>query len=413
MATDEWLEFGGTEIVNLSRTIQLAEALGVDALWYTPESVEWVEEALSGSGEDYSDITQAPWYDAGYPASAEFAGIVSLGVTGLGDSTREATTIEYVTDGGNSSKPRNKTLPMVANMVLVGSTERGVEYGKRWLNRVLRGAGTKMFCSGDDLHYFENAPTEAGETPPVLHYRDVSVTRAVSVTRKRVNDCTSLLWVTFTWTANDPFEYGEPLVQFADLGDAGGPVGPGVDTSGQLDLTELACPVYDYKPVYDPLYPALVAPPTVPDFLPDGWFIEDGLDFTRYWARLDAIEPSHLNVVPMLTLTTDSEARMIRFSVWPNDADPSDLCGWLWSAVVSYLPANQQFIIDGEQEAAYVWDGASPLVRRSDSLVYGPEAYPLDWAAFNDPMGLLVSLDVFDTSGGDVRAALSVVPKSD
>ena len=89
MAYDGWIEFNESELVNLSRTAQLAEALGIDTLWTEPESVEWIQDALGGV--DYDVITEAPWYDSGLPASAEFAGIVPLSIAGLDDSTMEAT----------------------------------------------------------------------------------------------------------------------------------------------------------------------------------------------------------------------------------------------------------------------------------------------------------------------------------
>ena len=46
MATDEWLTYGGTEVVNLARTASLAAAMGIDSLWVDPEDVAWVEAAL-------------------------------------------------------------------------------------------------------------------------------------------------------------------------------------------------------------------------------------------------------------------------------------------------------------------------------------------------------------------------------
>jgi|SRR6478735_970765 len=418
MATDEWLAFNGVEIVNLARTVQLARVLGVSSVWTTEESVQWIEDALGGS--NYDDITTAPWYDSGVPASAEFAGLVPLAIPALDDSTREASTIEYITDGGNSSKPRNSTLAIVASAVLVASTQRGADYGKRWLDRVLAGGRSALFCSGVELRYFQYEPDENAfdpEAPPQVHRRDVTTTRAVSVTKKWHSDCAALWTVTFTWTANDPFEYGDPIEQFAGLGIE--VVGPGVVTSGDLVLVEAGCPVYDYSPVYDPLYPALVPPPSAPRFYPDGWSITDGDEFLRYWVRLGPVEPSALNLVPEVTLFSDVDARMVRFTVWPADAEPEDLCGWLWSVILTYQPADQQFTVDGEQKASYVWDGSSPIVRRADSLVYGPGASPVDWLAFNDPLGLLVTLDLFaEGSGGfegagGLEASLSLVPKSD
>lgn len=555
-------------MVNLSRTVQLAQTLGIPSVWTTPESVQWVQTALGGSG--YASIVNAPWYDPGVPASAEFAGLVPLAFPGLDDSTREASTIEYITDGGNSSKPRNKTLSIVASAVLVASSDRGADFGRRWLDRMLAGGASQTFCSGSELRYFQYEPSEGASNPPQVHRRDVTTTKAVSVTKKWRGDCSSLWTIQFTWTANDPFEYGEPIQQFYGLGsdlpttlknlnanpaptsltgytggnaaislasgylrvtantgntdsyagvstggllnfgmvggktytvsaESGGfvagtgpatgtarrvvifyrtgagaytqVVSPAVTGSGQrvsvtftppggtteilvrfyfgystsgyqewrnitvtegtvaavpagtsrgnLTMTEVSCPEYDYSPIYDPLYPALVPPPSVPNFYPDGWDIADGDSFKRYWIRLAAVEPSALALVPDVTFTSDVDARMVRFTVWPSAAATSATCGWLWSIILTYEPASQQFVVDGEQQASYVWDGVSPLVRRSDSLVYAPGAVPVDWLAFNDPAGLLVSVDTFAKAGGGyegdgtLKAALALIPKSD
>jgi hypothetical protein len=409
MAYDGWIEFNDTEIVNLSRTAQLASALGIDVVWVSPSRVQWIQDALAGV--DYDVVTTAPWYDENYPASAEFAGVVPLGFPGLDDSTTEASTTEYVTDGGRSGKQRNATLPIVASVAIVASSDRGAEYGKRWLDRVLRHSGARTFCSGADLRYFRFE----GAGAPVAHRRDVRLTRGSNVTRKRSVECSVTWLATFTLTCDDPFEYSDQQTVLTDLG--GSPTGA-VLNSGSLALVQESCPVYDYSPIYDPLYPALVPSPTAPDFYPAGWDIAEGMTFDRFWARVTAPEPHTLNVVPVLMLTTTTEARMVRVSIWPSDSATSDQCEPLFSAVVSYLPADVTFYIDGEQKASYVWDGGSTAVRRTDSLVYAPDAKPLQWAAFNDPESLLVTLDLFTESGdeqggGGVRLALALVQKSD
>lgn len=572
MAYDGWIEFGGTELVNLSRTAQLAEVLGIDTLWTDPDSVQWIEDALGG--ENYDSLVETPWYDENNPASMEFAGVVPLSIAGLDDSTLESSTTEYITDGGSSGKARNRTLILVANVTLIASTSRGADFGKRWLDRVLRGSSARTNCSGSELRYFQYRQGVDEPAPPQAHRRDVSLSRGTSVTRKRTSECSATWMVTYTWTANDPFEYGDPVLQFTNLGGSnvsgrgminrvanssfeidtsgwytnpasgtfnrvgssqvdGGYVGsfvststaanqfvvydlvpvapretctfsgflkmqgiasayylqviwyqgssflsatseryeaadlsgtvftrlsvtatapPGADGvtiqfapvdplpvgagfqidaamieggsvlttyvvgSGTRNLVEATCPVYDYSPIYDPLHPALVPAPEAPDFYPAGWDLLPGVSIRRSWVRLGPVEPSALRTVPLLTLTAPSEHRMVRVSIWPVDAPDDSRCEPLWSAVVSYLPPGVDFVIDGEQQACYVWDGVSPSVRRSDSLTYGTGARPLEWAALTESDGLLVVLDyINDGAHGDssVRAELSLVPKSD
>lgn len=413
MAYDGLLLVDGVELINLSRTAQLAEVMGIDTLWTTPEDVAWIQTARGGV--DYDLVESAPWYDPGHPASTEFAGIVPLSLSGLDDSTTEASTIEYITNGGTSGKPRNRTLPIVANVSVIASTTRGADFGKRWLDRTLRGSTDPLRCSGSDLHYFQYEQDDSLPVPPLAHRRNVTVSRGTSVTRKRHSHCSATWLVTFTWTANDPFEYGEPIEQFVNLGGVE-PIGPVLDYGVAEHVVEQACPIYDYSPIYDPLRPALVASPTAPDFYPEGWTFLPGVTHKRDWVYLNPVEPSGLSVVPVVTLTTDFEARNVRVSVWPGDSGTNEYCNPLWTATVSYIPPGLDMVLDGEQEVAYVWDGASPVVRRADSLVYGENARPMRWRAFNDPNGLLVTLDIMDgdyDGDGTVRAALSFVPKSD
>jgi len=414
MAYDGWVEFNDVEIINVSRTAQLARALGIPTVRIVPARVKWIQDTLGGV--DYHKIENAPWYDPGYPASAEFAGIIPLSLSGLGDSTLTSTTTEYTGHGGNAGRARNETLPIVGSVLIIASTERGAEFGKRWFDRQMSLAGT-TFCSGSDLRYFRYAAAGA----PKVHYRNTKITRGTTISRRRKTHCSATWTVNFTLTAADPFEYGEPMSQFIDMGQPGGAAGAGVQQTGVLGQAQVqsTCPVYDYTPIFDPENPALSPSPMAPDFLPAGWNIKAGDLFQRHWVRLKPVEPTDLAVVPMFRLFTANEARRVRLAVWDSGVLNTAQCDPLWSAVVNYLPAGDTFYLDGEQQAAYVWDGGSEMVRRADSLVFSQDAKPVDWRAFNDHVGLLVTMDLFYKPGpqiegnGTVRVGLDFVSKSD
>lgn len=406
MSHTAWIEYNEVEITNDARTAALAEAMRLGNVWLDSSGTEWVRTALSGSG--YEDITNAPWYDAGYVGSSEFAGVIVTDVAGLDDSSFVSDAVEYVTDGGHSGKPRNTTQALVFSALLVAKTDRGAEFGLRWLNRTLRENGRQVFCSGADLRYFRFESAAS----PIAHRRDVRLSRGTSVTRKRADHLGAVWTVTWTMTAADPYEYGEAVEVLNTLG--GSPSSSYLLSSGTVGMTQSSCPVYDYTPIYDPSYPALVASPTVPDLLPDGWNISPGMGFTRYWARIAAPEPSGLVSVPTFLLSCTTQARRVRVSVWPAISPNNDQCDPLFVAVVGYLPPNTDFYIDGEQKACYAWDGVSPVVRRTDSLVYNSDASPVRWTSFTDDTELLVTLDIFSGEGaGTVRADLILTPKSD
>lgn len=413
MAYNGWLKFDDVELVNVSRTVQLARAMGINTVRVTPASVSWIDAALGASG--YADVTTAPWYDPQVPASAEFAGLLMLDLAGLNDSTLVSTPVEYIGDGGNTGRPRSGTLAMVANAVIVASTGRGATYGKGWVERVLSDS-VRANCAGATLTYFQYK----GVAAPRVHRRDVKLTRGMVITVERDNACSFMWWNTFTLTAGNSFEYGEPINQFSGLG--GPPVevtGPGVLAKANISIMPWqTCPAWDYSPVQDPLNPSLLAGPEMPDFYPAGWNLGPGVNLYRSWVTLKPVEPSRLDVVPMIELHTTLEARRLVVSIFPAGADTTEQCDPLFSVVVNYLPAGGSLFVDGEQEQVYFWDGTQN-VRRADGIAFSKEAGPVDWTAFNDPAGFRVALDmpwIENTAtiegGNNVRAALAFIPRS-
>lgn len=402
MGYEGWVDYDGTEVVNHSRTVQLARALGVTSVAIPPSKVAWIDAAVGGP--DYSVIANAPWYDPNVPASAEFVGMVVLRIDGLDDSSLQSTAIEYVTDGGHSGRPRNTTQTLVFDARLIASTERGAEFGKRWIARMLSHQKSGVFCAGADLTYFRLASVSGNEK---VHRRDVRLTRGLSITKKIRRACSAIWSLTFTMTAADPFEYGAEVPKITSLGADTGPTGPGVIASGSLAGLYSSCPPSAYQPVYDPQFPAMVAAPSAPEFFPTGWDLTEGQPFKRKWARISVVEPDDLRTVPILKLRSTEEARMVRLSIFDSMAAVDEQCGALWSVIVTYLPANVDFYIDSEAKAVYTYDGYSDYVQRADSLVYAPDAEPMRWAALSDPANYLVALDTFTVPGIYNRVSLA------
>lgn len=427
MAYDGWIKYGDEELVNVLRTALLAEAHGVDSVWTTPESAEWILRSVGVLPENYpsalsalSDIEQAPWFTTRDPASAEFFGLLPLSVPALDDSMVAASTTEYVTNGGATGKARHSTRSIVVSAAIVASTDRGADFGKKWLDRTLGKATGGTRCEGVDLRFFAHEGTQY-TVAPVEHFRAVRLGRGATVTRKRTSECSATWLVTFTLTADDPFTYGEPIGRLSTLGAQNpSPLGPGTLKSYGLTttLTEIPCPVWDYTPVYNPSFPALVPSPTAPDFRPDGWGATPGKTFRRSWVRINPTPRYEPNLVPKWTLTALAPFDTVRLSVWPNDALIDARCEPLYTVTVGYIPMGVTLTIDPEQEAAYIWDGASAVVRRADTLLFGAEGRPVQWTSFSDDEGLLITMDEFNpsasagTDGLRLRAKLEFVPKS-
>lgn len=436
MAYEGWFEFNGTEIMNAGRTVELSRVLGIDTVRLRRSKINWIETAFDaplgfghggfglgpfglGDGDtlNYRDITQAPWYDAGVPASMEFAGALAMDVRGLEGSNHEGGITEYVTTGGHVDRGRAPTLSIVANVAIVARTERGAEYGLRWLNRALSPrTNLGQPRAGSDLTYFRYA--DAGS--PKAHRRGVRLTRGSSITRKKTSKCATTWFVTFTLTAADPHEYGEEVPRVLLMGPATTVLAadPGATSGTVASVIEATCPVFDYSPIYDPNIPALLAPPTAPEFLPIGWNINAGMEFRRYWARVSPPEPSGLLVVPKITLGSDVEARRVRISIWPSGTALTVQCEPLFSVVVNYVPANTPIIIDGERQMGYAQSPNSPYARRVDSLLYSPSGGPVQWTSFSESTRFLVTLDNFRLgtgweAGPGLGMSLSFIPKSD
>ncbi len=417
MAYEGYLEFNGTEIVNVARTGALAVSLGLGQVHVNEDRAAVLQSRVRGieakpGSVHYRDIALAPWYDDGYAASHEFAGLMPLSVQGLDDSTLQADVTEYITDGGHSAHSRNTTLSIVISAVLLAATERGAEYGLRWLNRTLRGQ-TNLMESGFSLDYLRHLSPDS----PWANRRKVNVTRSPVIARKRTGQCFHAWTINFTLTADDPYEYGRPETLFANLGK---PVIGGTPNQGVIsNAVEVGCPTYDYSPLYDPLYPALVASPTAPQFLPQGWTLGEGTIYRRHWARVAPLEPSETTSVPIIKFTSTEEARMVRLSILPSGADPADTCAAIFTVILTYLPPDTPIYVDGVRKAVYAWDGFSPTVRRCDTLAYGTDGKPVTWTAFGDATDFTLALDTLQVAsgvyegGGNVRASVEMVSKSD
>lgn len=266
-----YFEFGGTEIINVSRTEEYISTFGMR--WFRPVFKNTALPTLLNQTYINPLVDQAPWVDPDDPNSYRFCGFYPLSIVGIEDSTDSAPITESTLNGGVVGRNRSATRTMVFNGLLIGASERGTEYGLRWLKSVLKGAqcGDTFGCSGADLCYLNSEPgredgaCEAiavevadliydGGTPSIeypdsvdggdsdLEYetsidaggpvtetqqindlitlnaayfaelsrnmRNVALTRGATVTRKmRMTDDCEVWAVQFTITAANPFEF--------------------------------------------------------------------------------------------------------------------------------------------------------------------------------------------------------------
>jgi hypothetical protein len=160
VAWSGYFTYGGTEIINTSRTEAYARNAAIG--WFKPV---YRNEALPLIlGETYTSPLQddAPWTDPDELNSYDFLGAYPLDVTGIESSTATATVVESTREGGVVQAPRAGTKTVVFSAVLVGTSECAVEYGMRWLKVVLNGCGCLTrhpgTCGGQDLTYLSCEP---------------------------------------------------------------------------------------------------------------------------------------------------------------------------------------------------------------------------------------------------------------
>ena len=158
MAWDGYVLYGGTEIINVARTEAYAKRAQLP--WF--KTVYDNDSLPAMLGETYSSpaIDGAPWTDPNAPESYSFYGVFPLQVGGLEDSSRQATVVESIRDGGNPGRLRHGTKAVTFSAVLIGEDEAAVNYGFAWLKTALLAGpcGPTGDCNGDDLCYLASEP---------------------------------------------------------------------------------------------------------------------------------------------------------------------------------------------------------------------------------------------------------------
>lgn len=457
MAWDGWLEYGGTEIINVARTE--AYARNAKLGWFKPVFGNDALPVLLGETYGSPLVDDAPWTDPRDPDSYDFYGVYPLEVGGIEDSTWQASVIENTGDGGVVGRIRKGTRTVVFNVALIGLTECAVEMGMRWLRSALGGRpclGPVSTCGGHDMCYLRCEPdldwNAVGESTTVFNtttdwvgsdpwvaaapwgtdgtygsvftylpfdpqdcldgftrtLRQVTFTVGPTITRKNVMTDDGCAWiVTFTATAADPYEWGqeEPLVKgFMDpavpVPYVGGtlPDGASYDDVG-VAAADGACPAVAYDPVFDPECPLLIPPAGLP--IVDLVCFDFPATFTRRQFTIPADRvPIWGDVVPLLTIRTpDYEVRNMRIRFYADvngTADPSqDPCSYCGDMTFTYIPANSTLVFDASDRLVYL-EAINGDRRRAESLVFGEGGVPFEWPALTCGLGFVVTVDLPD-----------------
>lgn len=186
----------------------LTEA-GCDALAYAPCTM-----AADGSVTSWSvlstAISAAPWYSASVPASAEAYGFYIEEWTGLDGAHHGREITSYGRNGASFGVQTSAHRTMALNVVLVGSSDRGLNHLFRWLESTLLGCCDP--CNKPSMWIREYCTESADLTDGVARADGVALLSGPTWESPPVEDAGCFLRrVSFTLGAESPCFFREPV----------------------------------------------------------------------------------------------------------------------------------------------------------------------------------------------------------
>jgi hypothetical protein len=458
MAWDGYYEYDATEIINAPRTE--AYLVGAGKGWFRPIYDKHDFAAMLEQPNYTTPLTDgAPWVDPDLPESWEFFGFYPLDVSGVESSARVSSPVEFTTDGGTAGRLRHGTKAVVFNGLLLASSERGAEYGSKWLRRALLGRAcdpdslTTEHSLGADLTYFAAEPeVDADEVTEIIldgggpaagphefvgpdeydvtqvvpiqsvlrHMKGVTVNNGPIITSRHKMTCGGAMWsAQFTAIVGNPYEFGvtKPILQGYLDPSTTNPwvpgVTPGTHSTAPEPFVEVECGEDTWEPLFDPLYPALVVPPAPPS-VPLGQFNPPST-----WNRWEVGIPTDLiplwtEVVPVVTVHATDEVRNVRLRFYADPlgtADPSATpCDYVGDVVLSYIPPGGTMILDGTTKTVFVVTSLGHR-RRADSLVFSTDGAPFEWPSLSCGYGHIMTIDI-PTTETEPTIDLALVPRN-
>lgn len=218
----------GQELFNTSRLIshmrpavptidgQVASMMACACEVRIPYDDSWTGLAAALGDGPYV-ITDAPWYNAARPESAEFAGVWLMSIEGMDGVPVQRDISESICAGGIAGRARDTTRTLQFSALIVACTNAGMEYGKDWLSCVLR---TSNVRAGVDMTYWKAHPEDSAADPATLKRSMYGLVLTRSLTTADLlgkggghpHRQASICRVEWEMVATQPYAYGDPLV---------------------------------------------------------------------------------------------------------------------------------------------------------------------------------------------------------
>lgn len=162
-------------------------------------------------------LDPAPWYTADSDASAEFLGFLASSIEI--DTPFQRTVTSRAVGGGAISPPVLKHRTLSIEGYLYASTNRGMNYGQRWLNDVLQGGSDCFDCGTGDLIVLPSCPATgvtADDDEAFRTMKEVAITDGPIYESVVADGCT-VQKVSFQLTSAQPYLYAPAEVLMNDV----------------------------------------------------------------------------------------------------------------------------------------------------------------------------------------------------
>jgi hypothetical protein len=171
-----WVLLNGQEIANTSRLLahmmptaptqdgETASIMSCACDIRVPYDDSWTGLAAA-VGDDPYIITNAPWYDAAKPESAEFAGVWMMDATGFDSVPVQRSVSDAICAGGVATRARDTARTVSFSALVIACTNAGARYGINWLSCTLRQANAR---GGVDLEFYGAHPEDTAADPATL-----------------------------------------------------------------------------------------------------------------------------------------------------------------------------------------------------------------------------------------------------
>lgn len=247
------------------------------------------------------------------------------------------------------------------------------------------------------------------------HFRNVAFTDGPTITKKKELTNGDQVWTaTFTAVCGVPWQFGSPTLVASGWLGASFEWGPDEGTFNDAPVTHVdeACLPAAWEPLTDPLCPALVPPPSVPETAL-GCFSAPSVWTRRQFTVSEDLVPEWGDVVPVLTVTTPfAEMRNLRVRFYSDDGTHvvTETCTPVADFLFQYLPISYTVVVDAEARVVYAVDTLGNQ-RRADSLVYASDGTPFEWPVLSCGEGLIVTTDLPQDSLQAPEVSLSLVSR--